>query len=304
MLEAQLAKAESARPRWLAARALGKKIDPRATRALATAMRDDAFWAVRAEAAKALGEQKVPEALEALLSTARDSDPRVRRAVAGALGRYRDEKAADRLLAWMKEGDESYLVEAELRRALGATRDGRALELLSRSLREDRGSWGEVVCAGAADGLVRLAAPEVIPPLLGALEDVTTAPTVRRSVVSALASARELVSDRPTLRRVREAAEKQLDSFDPNVRIAVARLLASAADPAGIGVLERLASVDTDGRVRRAARESRRALSKRLENPPEIAALRDEVETLRTEVRDLRSELAAARPSPNGGEEA
>ncbi len=299
MLEAQLTSAEAARPRWLAARALGARNEPRATRALARALAGDAFWAVRAEAAKALGEQSTPAALQQLLDAPRDADPHVRRAVAGALGRFRGEaRAADQLLSWIAEGDPSYLVEAELRRALGATRDARAREVLARSLREDAGSWGDVVRAAAADGLGQLVDPDAVGPLLSVMEDVTTTPTARRAAVVALGQARDYVSERPVLRRIREAAEAQLDDFDPNVRIAVARLLASAADPAGQPTLDRLARTELDGRVRRAAREARRDLSSRLQSPPELGALRDEVEKLRGEVRSLRAELASrAEPS-------
>jgi aminopeptidase N len=301
MLEAQLEKASTARPRWQAARALGKRNTPRAVRALAKALADDPFWAVRAEAAKALGEQRVSGALDALLAAERDDDARVRRAVAGALGQYRETRAADRLIAMMDQGDPSYLVEAEIRRALGSTRDPRAVERLARSLTADRGAWGDVVSAGAAEGLGNTASPDAIEPLLAVLEDVTTTASVRRAAVSALASARETVADRPTLRRIREAGERQLTCFDPNVRIAAARLLTSLADGAGLGVLDRLARNDLDGRVRRAAREARRDLAARLEKPPELAALRDELEKLKAEVRELRAQVAEVR-GPAGGE--
>lgn len=294
MLEAQLAKADSARPRWQAARVLGKQNTPRAWRALSAALERDPFWAVRAEAAKALGEQRVPAALDALLAAKPDADPHVRRAVAEALGRYREARAAERLLAWMGEGDPSYLVEAAIRKALGATRDPRGLAPLARSLTTDRGSWGEVVCAGAAEGLGQLHAPEAVEPLLAALEDVTTAPTVRRAILTALTQARETCSDRPTLRRIREAGEKELEAFDPTVRTAVARLMTSLADPAGLPVLARIAERDLDARVRRAAREARRELAGRLEKPPELAAMRDELEALRGEVRALRAQVAEA----------
>lgn len=300
MLEAQLAKAEDARSRWLAARALAKRSGPRVVRALAAALTGDAFWAVRAEAAKALGEQRVDAALESVLLGAQDADARVRRAVAGALGKYRQARAADRLLAWMDAGDPSYLVEAEIRKALGATRDPRALERLSRSLVDDRGSWGDVVRAGAAEGLGLLCAPEAVEPLLAVLEEVTTSPSVRRAAVGALSGAREMVSEPPTLRRIREAAEAQLVSFDPNVRIAVARLFVNLADRAGLPVLERLARNDLDGRVRRAAREARRDLAERLEKPPELGALREEIEKLKGEVRELRFAVAEGKGEGGG----
>lgn len=303
MLITQLKDAESARPRWCAARALAKRNEPRARAALAEALASDPFWGVRAEAAKALGEHRTRDAFDALVKGEGDADPKVRRAVASALGAVRQEGAADRLLAWMDRGDESYLVEAALRRALGETRDPRAFDRLSRSLREDTASWGQVVQSGAADGLVKLKDPRVIEPLLATLAEVTTRATVRRTVLAALAEVPGFVGDRPTLRGVREAAEKELESFDPNVRIAVARLMVALRDPAGFAVLDRLVDRDLDGRARRAAREAKRDLSSALETPPEVAQLRDVVEKLRQEVVELRArvETVAAGGSDGSG---
>ncbi len=294
LLVSQLESADAARPRWCAARALGAKNEPRAVRALGAALADDTFWGVRVEAAKALGEQRTPAAFEALVAAESDADPKVRRAVASALGKFRDATSADRLIAWIERGDRSYLVEGALRRALGETRDPRAREILARSLAEDRGSWGEVVRCGAADGLAKLRDASTFEPLLSALADITTEATVRRTVLTALTGAREVATDEATLRVIREVAEAQLDSYDPNVRIAVARLLAAAGHRAGFPVLARMVERDLDGRVRRAARESRRDLSASLKSPPEVASLRDEIEVLRKEVRELRGQVASA----------
>jgi aminopeptidase N len=304
MLLAQLADASPARPRWRAARALGKKNEPRALDALRKALVDDPFWAVRAEAAKALGEQRTHRAFAALKAGEGDADPHVRRAVASALGRFETREAADQLLAWIERGDASYLVEAALRRALGETRDERALGELARRLREDPPSWGDVVRSGAAEGLAKLRSAGAIEPLLSTLAEIRTPSTLRRAVVSSLSGARQWTSDEPVLSAIRESAEKQLDSYDPNVRIAVARLLTALGDRAGFPILDRIEGRDLDGRVRRAARESRRDLSARLETPPELAELRDEVEKLRRELTELRSRVetvaAAGDRSPEG----
>lgn len=291
MLIRQLEAAEQARPRWCAARALGTRNEPRAVRALAKAMKEDASWAVRLEAAKALGEQRTDVAFEALSSAENDPDARVRRAVATALGSFTEARAADRLLAWVERGDQSYLVEAAIRRALGRTRDPRVREVLARSLREDAGSWGEVVQQGAAEGLGKLKDPAAIEPLLESLAEISTDPTVRRAVLTALSEAREVVADETKLRVIREVAEAQLDTYDPNVRIAVARLLAAFGHRGGFSVLQRMVGRDLDGRVRRAAREASRDLSAGLASPPELTKLRDEVEELRREVKELRGKV-------------
>lgn len=294
MLIRQLETAERGRPRWCAARALAKRSEPRATRALAKALAEDELWAVRLEAAKALGEHRNDEAFDALSAAEGDAHPKVRRAVAGALGTFREARATDHLLAWIVRGDQSYLVEAALRRGLGNTRDPRAREVLERSLVEDRGTWGEVVRQGAAEGLGALRDPAAVPALLAALSEIATESEVRYSILVALASVREVVGDETVLRHVREVAEAQLDDHHPNVRIAVARLLSALQHSDGSAILRRIVDRDLDGRVRRAAREAERELSAALKEPPQVASLRDEVEELRREVKELRAKVADA----------
>ncbi len=294
LLLAQLEGAEGARPRWRAARALGSRNEPRAIDALGKALASDAFWAVRAEAATALGEQKTPRALALLLPAVGDAHPRVRRAVASALGRFRTASAAaDALIAWVERGDASYLVEAETRRALGRTRDPRAVAVLAGRFAGDPVSWNDTVLAGDVDGLGATRDPSALPTLLEAL-DGKHAPAVRRAALSALASAREVTSDEPLLETIRQRIEGTMDAFDPGVRITAARALATLRDGRSAAAISRLVERDLDGRVRRSARESLRDLRERAARGRDVSSLRDEVEKLRTEVRELREKLAVA----------
>src|SRR5262249_20622236 len=144
LIAEQLARATRALPRWRAARVLGRRNEPRAVAALSEGLKEDAFWAVRAECAMALGEQRTAEALAALLRGIDDPSAKVRRAIAGALGRFRMNADGDRgaeaataIIRWIEKGDRSYLVESELRRALGRTRDPRAVEQLTRLFESD-----------------------------------------------------------------------------------------------------------------------------------------------------------------------
>jgi aminopeptidase N len=298
LLAEQLGRAERARPRWRAARALGKRNEPRALAALVRALRSDPFWAVRAECATALGEQRTEEALRALVSGIDDGEPKVRRAVAAALGGFRSSgsgdlgaRAADALISWIEKGDPSYLVESELRRALGRTRDRRAVEILLRRFADDPVGWADIVRQGCVDGLAATRDPRALPALLEAIGE-EQAPAVRRAALAALGRIRETTDEESVIVRVREAIERAADSFDVGVRVAAVRALATLRDPAGAGTMARLADRDLDGRVRRAARESLRELRDRTARDREITALRDEVEKLRMSIRELESRLA------------
>jgi aminopeptidase N len=291
LLIEQLKSASLARPRWRAARALGTRNEPRAVEALSASLTNDAFWAVRAECAAALGDQRTPRAFTALVSSVGDPSPRVRRAVASALGRFRTAASADALMAWIERGDASYLVEAELRRSLGKTRDERALGVLTARYASDPVSWNECVVQGAVDGLGATKQPGAIPTLLDAL-DARHASSVRRSAISALSHAREVTTDEPLIDRIRLAIEGVLETFDPGLRIFGARALASLRDSRSGSAMTRLVDRDLDGRVRRAARESLRDLRDRTVRGREVGALRDDLEKLRTELRELREKVA------------
>jgi aminopeptidase N len=301
LLVEQLANAPSAQPRWRAARALGRRNEPRALKALTAALGRDPFWGVRAEAAVALGEQRTTEALAALLLAAApegvdatpEPDARVRRAIAQALGRFEGEaRAADALLAWIARGDRSYLVEGELRRSLGKLRDPRALDVLARCFAEDPISWSESVRQGAVDGLAALRDVRALDLLERAL-GAEHAPTVRRSAVVGLGKARTVTVEEPRLLAVREAIVRALDAFDPGIRSAAARALAALRDPGGAAPLSRLAERDLDGRVRRVAREAQRDLRDRLAKGRESTAVREDLDKLQKELRELRERLAA-----------
>lgn len=125
----------------------------RALDSLAVAAREDAVWAVRMESVKALGRIAGQASLEGILAAAGDKDPRVREAVAEALGgRTRDESAAT--LAKMASEDPSNYVRAQAARSLGKVHAEGAYDLLAGLLEIE--SHREVLRAGALDGLAAL----------------------------------------------------------------------------------------------------------------------------------------------------
>jgi aminopeptidase N len=122
MLRRQLAEAPSAYGRWIAADALARRDDLLTTRALAASLDNEReAWMVRVEAARALAKARNQAAFEGLSKAAKTKHPKVRRAVASALGAFRTPEAA-KILTALARNDRSYLVGAEASRALGRTR--------------------------------------------------------------------------------------------------------------------------------------------------------------------------------------
>ncbi len=280
MLREQLAKAPTARGRWLAAEALSTSDDPTTIAALASRLADDdEMWAVRNECAGALGRIRAPEAFAALARATSVKHPKVRRAVIAALGRFRTQEAEDAIRP-RALSDPSYLVEAEAARSLGKTKRSTAFEVLVEVAA--RGSWADVVALGAVEGLAALRDERATPHLVSWTK--YGRPTrVRRAAILAL----------PKLddgRKTREALEELLSDADPHLRIDVARALAEIGDVKARGALRDRLDVDLDARVRRRLRETLRDLGG--ESKKATDQLKDDLEKLQTEHAALKARIA------------
>ena len=288
LLRAQLASATTARGRWSAARALGKRHDPPTIKALAaTLSNQDEAWMVRAEAAKALGRIRGEANLAALLDAVDTDHAKVRRAIAAALGNFRKPKAA-KALAKLAKKDLSYLVESEAARALGRTRQKNAAKTLVPML--ERGSWADIARAGALDGLAALRDEDL-------LDDVRRytrygVPTRgRRAAIAAMAK----LSDS---RKTREHLQDLLEDEDPHLRIDVVGALESLGDPKARGALNVQLSRELDGRVARRIREALRRMGD--SGAAERKRVADEMESLKGELEELKTRLARMEAAKNG----
>jgi aminopeptidase N len=275
MLRRQLASAPTARGRWLAASALGKRGDAASIASLARSLGDEhEFWGVRAQAARALGETRLGEAFDVLRPHVKTKHPKVRRAVVQALGNFRTAEASQ-ALERVALKDRSYLVESDAARALGQTRQRAGFDTLVEIL--DRPAWADVIRAGALDGLAALRDERAVSHVVARTRYGVTS-RGRRAAVMALA---KLTSER----KHRETLEELLDDKDPLLRVEVVRALVEMGDAKGRAALSRRLDRETDARARRRIREALHELGARSRDREN--ELKDELEKLRTDQAEL-----------------
>lgn len=264
-----------------AARALAKDPARAAHDALAEALRNEPFWGVAVEIATELGSTRTDGARAALLVALAHPHPKVRRAVADALGTYREAEVATALSN--VRSDPSYFVVGAALKALGKTRDARAFDALRAALSEP--SWNEVIAAGAASGLAELADPRALEPLVAASRPDRPEP-LRRAAVGALARLGTLVDAVRTA--AVDALERALDDPSYVVRLSTYAAAEKLADARLLPALDRLATAESDGRLRRDAAEAAVRVRGAARTPPELVRLREEVDRLRDDVNRLR----------------
>lgn len=280
--------ASTAHLRAAAARSLDKRNDPETIRALAaTLAKKSEAWMVRAEAAQTLGKIRGEDAFAHLVENVSTPHPKVRRAVASALGEFRTEAAAT-LLARLAEKDPSYLVAADAARALGETRSPRALDTLLSVLGES--SWADVKRAGALDGLASLRNEDAVPHVLERTRYGHSS-QARRAAVLALAR----LSDS---RKTREHLEDLLDDNDPHFRISVVRALELTGDTRARGPLRRHLDRELDGRVARRIRETLKTLS---QGPSaDHKRMTDELDQLKRELGEFKTRITKLEGQSKG----
>jgi aminopeptidase N len=284
---AQLRHAERAVDRIRAARALGKAGEPTATDALVAAMKGDAHWSVRGEAAMALGQLKTAAARASIAAAVGDEKhAKARRHLVRALGQFRHDDAAAEAAERVLGGDESYFVEAESAMSLAKTRSPNAFAALEKAM--TRPSYLDVIRSMCLSGMAELRDKRAIPIALAAAK--YGQPVVgRRAAILVLGTFGAEFSDEK--RHIRETLVELLEDPDFRARIAVVEALRALGDPDAIGALKRAERKDLDGRVRRRAREVARILGDSDGKTEQLGKLRDAVEKLQDENRELKERL-------------
>ncbi|HZZ65129.1 MAG TPA: M1 family aminopeptidase [Candidatus Baltobacteraceae bacterium] len=270
-----------------AARELAKEGSLTAREALARAFASERFWGVLAQTAYAVAKTHTPWAQDLLLQAAGHDHPKVRRAVASALGEFRDDRVAARLIE-AAASDESYFVQAAALHSLGKTRDPRAFAVLRSAL--DAHSWNGVVESGAALGLGELA-DERVTAVLRQASRPGIEEGLRRAAIAALARHGELVESQRT--EVVEAIHAALD--DPAFLISHSAVLAAEhlSDRRFLPALDRLARAAEDARIRREAFEAEIRIRESQKVPAQVTTLRTDLDALREEQRKIQERLEA-----------
>ncbi|HYA34598.1 MAG TPA: DUF3458 domain-containing protein, partial [Candidatus Binataceae bacterium] len=292
-LETVLRFASEAIARAKAARELGKDGSPQAVVALRTALLNDAFWGVRADAAGALGTIRTSEAKAALLEAVNVEHPKARRAVMRALGEFRaDADAASALSRVLENGDKSYFVEAEAALALGRTRSASAFDRLAATLSKD--SYLEVIRAHALAGMAELRDERVI--------DVAREwcalgrpPRARVAAIGAIAKGGHFKESRRD--EILDFLTPLVDDPEFMVRMRAPGAFEEIGDSRGIAPLERLRDRDLDGRIQRRARDAINSLIEgrsRIQEGERIRAQMDKLREENTKLKERIDKLEAA----------
>jgi aminopeptidase N len=297
-LELELKHAPEAIGRAAAARELGKEGSPRATAALREALLGDSFWGVQADAAAALGEIRSEAARGALVEGLKAQHPKTRRAVARALGQFRESnQTADALIGVIERGDASYFVEAEAALALGKTRDPRAFDWLARMM--ERPSYLDVIRAHALAGMAETREQRAID---FAREWCAYGRPPRARVAAIGTLARMAQYQEPRRGEIIDFLAPLADDREFMVRMRLPAAFEEIGDPKGLAALHRLAERDLDGRVQRRANNAIGVISEGRSHIEEGQRLREDMDKLRDDNRKLRERLdkleAAASSTP------
>jgi aminopeptidase N len=270
-----------------AARELAKDGTHAAVNALSEAFANEPFWGVLAESAAAIGSTRAPWARRMLVDALAHSHPKVRRAVAAALGNFRHADVAAALVPVALD-DASYFVRAAALEALGKTRDARAFDLLAAAAKER--TWNGTVEAGALRGLAELADGRALALAIeaaGARNDEG----LRRAAAGAISRIGQLVEEERT--RAVAALEELLDDRTFLVQLAALGAAESLGDGRLLPALDRLSQAAFDGRTRRDALEAAIRVREAAKVPAQVRGMRSDIDELREDQRKLQEKIEA-----------
>jgi aminopeptidase N len=285
----QLHEDRSVAARIRAAEHFGQSKTPADREALAKALSEEKFWGVQAEIAAALGTSGGDASRDALIAGLKQKHPKVRRACAEQLGKFRhDAPAAKALKEVLQKGDASYFVEAAALTAYAKVQPADTVavllpwlakpsyhEILHRAVLEGLGEAGDLsgldtLTAWTKRGKPRTARLAALAALARLARTAAPKDEPRQQIVAAVAACLE--GETPPVRRAAVTALRELG------RSAETSLTA----------LEALRQHDPDDRVRDLAQRAIEQIRANAPVPVELTRLREELEQLRRAQEALR----------------
>lgn len=299
-LKAQLQFDPDPLSRIVAAEAIAKKGGLEAVNALTETLHSEKFWGVRAEIAENLAKIRLDQAFASLKQGLKDPHPKVRRAVAAALGGIKTQESYRALKALVESGDASYYVEAAAAKSIGnvgasslngKTKDKKVVKLLETVLKE-RAGWNEVVRSGAVAGLSQLKTSEEALEIILKYTEAGTPQALRLGAIRALGTI-STGQSKQNLEQILERLESLSREEFFLTQMAVIGALGQMETANAIGVLQALAEQTPDGRVRRRAEEAVEKVRKAIDSNQAVQTLQQEVDELKKANQELKSRLEA-----------
>lgn len=262
-----------------AARNLGEAKASITVGALGRAAKKAQFWDVSASALRALGEIGTSEALSALLDVGMPADRRTRRALAQALGNFKDESVRS-LLITLLQTDQSPYVRCEAALSLARAWPERAFQHLTEAMKIHTAN--ETLAEACLDAM-------------GKLKDAGIAAVVSENVVygkplRVRIGALKAIKNRGSLLEGELPTIKEMLLRDKEFRVReyiVAKLIPSLGDARFLDALKEASKTDRDPRVRRKALEVFHSLSEAAEASKMVARLGYEVEQLKDQLKRI-----------------
>jgi aminopeptidase N len=279
LLISQLEGSADASSRAEAARNLGEIRAGIAVGALSRAAKKAQFWDVSASALRALGEIGTPEALSALLGAGMPVDRRTRRALAEAVGNFKDESAWS-LLITLLQTDRSPYVRCEAALSLAKAWPEGAFQHLIAAMKVH--TPNETLAEACLDAM-------------GKLKDAGIAAVISENVVygkplRVRIGALKAIKNRGRLLEDELPTIKEILLRDREFRVReyiVAKLIPSLGDARFLDTLKEASRTDRDPRVRRKALEVFHSLFEAGEASKTVARLGYEVEQLRGQLKRI-----------------
>jgi aminopeptidase N len=292
-LAAQLADAPLGASRIEAARALADMAGrPAALAALARALKEDRFWAVRRAAANALGAVPTASGLAGLEPGLHDPDARVRKVAVAALAHFRETSGAA-AAARAALADPAYGVAAAGLGALAQLGADDAFAQCEKALA--RASWNDTLRTAALDALAELADPRGF-----AIMVARTHPreplTVRIAAARALGKLgaklpAEPAAGKTTRRDARLAIEPLLWDDHVRLRQEASSALGTLGDPDALPALARALAREPEDLGASSVLDAQKKLGAKGDHP--AGELRNEIDRLKDRNRALESRVQA-----------